>query len=359
MSRGIKYTLLVAVGAAALAACGVVVYNFAANGWRLGRHSFDVDFFTDDRQSDLRDTVAARSFDFDSGSFDRIVVDSGAVDLHVVQSTTTRTIVAMLLAGDTADSTQFRASAALEPPRTLRIVAHPDSGWKNSSRGKAEATITLPRIDGIEVHLTDGSIVVEGVEGKLDVSTRHGDIRLASTRGGISLASASGDVSLEGCRANGTIDAAGGRVILNLCDGELNVAASDGIAATNHSGALTASTRAGGIAVQLITPTSRATLDAAEGNISLQVPLGSELTFTVQAPPSHVATTLPLDSLDDSKVSGGRFTATLNGGGLPVIIHAQKGNVLLSAFGTEPVIRPSSFSTVAIPMYEPVRSRRD
>ncbi len=119
---------------------------------------------------------------------------------------------------------------AQKPPITqsgdlLRIV-RPDSS--SSGTARINYTIEVPGKTEVRLRNTSGDVVIQGVEGPLNLDTSSGDVQISNIRQRVDIGVGSGDVTVRGIQADLTASARSGDIELNSVSGDIRVETSSG-----------------------------------------------------------------------------------------------------------------------------------
>ncbi len=172
--------------------------------------------------------------------------------------------------------------------------------------------ILAPKKSNVDAHAVDGSIEVSGLEGRLQLKTVDGDLEVRSCLGEISAHTVDGDLRLE--NVGGTIEA-------RTTDGDLRV---DGALQ-----ALQVETTDGDLVVR-VQPGSKMerewSIESTDGDIRLTLPEDFAANLEIRANDGEITTQFPVTV---QKVSEGRFSGELNGGGHRLSIRSSDGDIRL------------------------------
>jgi hypothetical protein len=327
MRDRLKLAALLGVAVLALGALGVVVYNFAANGWRLHGNPLDLSFLDGggDEAPEPDERSVVRSMRF-GDTIEAVHVVSRELRVRIGASHSGGCEVRLTLTGDATDSTLFPIVINARS-RTLEIAAAPSSAI-GSAAGIID--IALPRRMAITVDARNGDVTLENVAGMIDVRTDTGGIDLTGLEGRVNCVSAGGTIALEGCRLDTATLTSGGDVSLDLTDGPIAVDARR-LYAQRHFGALSVTARSG-ITADLLSMESPARLSTDAGDIRLRVLGGARFAYDVEAPTGTIVSNVTFDSLRAEDVTEHTLRATSNGGGAPIVLRAKRGNVEIAVF---------------------------
>ncbi len=189
-------------------------------------------------------------------------------------------------------------------------------------------SIRLANLTGSQDFATSGgSLHVSGVSGQISGKTSGGSIQAEGSSGEIDLITSGGSLTLTGL--NGTIRAStsGGSIKSSDIAGQLHATTSGGsIRMTDLTCSLEASTSGGSVDVHMKDLGKYVKLSNSGGSIQLEVPGSKGLSLDIHG--RKVSTSALKNfsgQLEDDRIQG-----DLNGGGVPVTVHAGSGGVRLS-----------------------------
>jgi DUF4097 and DUF4098 domain-containing protein YvlB len=233
---------------------------------------------------------------------------SGRIDLEVRKTAKAADREAARALLDTVD-VEVR-----ELDRGLRIESRAGSGSLLGDTVTTELRLRVPASTDLDLRTDDGSVRVEGIEGRLAVDSGDGRVELERVAGEIRVRTADG--SIRGSELAGSVDARtdDGRVEI---DGRLD--------------ALEAVTADGSIRVRVEGSEPRAlaspwTLRTLDGSIRLELP--SELSADVEASTSDGDIDAELERFTGSREEG-RLRGRLGDGGALILLVTMDGSIHL------------------------------
>ena len=206
-------------------------------------------------------------------------------------------------------------------------------------------SISLKNLSGtLEFRTSGGVLNVDNVSGRINGRTSGGSISLENSEGDIELSTSGGSINASHCKANLKLHTSGGSLNLEDLDGNISASTSGGsIVGRNISGELVShtsggniqlsdlacsletSTSGGNIRVSITTFGKYVRISNSSGHIELNLPKGKGLDLDLSA---DKITTGQLENfsgkMEDDEVKG-----KLNGGGVPVTVHAGSGKIIL------------------------------
>jgi hypothetical protein len=190
-------------------------------------------------------------------------------------------------------------------------------GYHVSSSAKLIASV--PRHTNLTIRTGDGAVVVERVNGRMEVHTGDGAIRLTET---------SGDVLAETNDGNIQIDDVSGRVELRTNDGSIHLSGTPSrIRARSGDGSMALRIRSGAAM------TDDWMIDTGDGPVSLELPDG--FAAEIEADPGSDGRVR--NDLDLTNVTGGTrdkraLKGSLGQGGKKLVIHTGDGTIHLTKY---------------------------
>ena len=195
-----------------------------------------------------------------------------------------------------------------------------------------------------EVYTSGGSLHIEKVNGKLVGRTSGGSIDLSQAKDDIDVSTSGGSIHAEDCAGNMKLGTSGGSLTLKGLEGTIHASTSGGSVDGNHiqgdlsthtsGGSITlrdlsctlyASTSGGHINVELTKLGKSVELTNSGGSISLQLPKNKGLNLDLSG--DHINVN-ELTNFSGSKKEH-EITGTMNGGGIPITVHAGSGRINL------------------------------
>jgi len=172
-----------------------------------------------------------------------------------------------------------------------------------------------------------GNVAITDSKDDIDVSTSGGNIQAEHCEGTIRLVTSGGNLDLRALKGTVHATTSGGHVGGEAIAGELQTRTSGGnIDLRDLSCSLRASTSGGSIDVKIKTPGKYIDLENSSGNITLELPQGQGMDLKIRGERVHTGTMSNFHGdMDEKHISG-----SLNGGGIPVTVDGNSGNVRLS-----------------------------
>jgi DUF4097 and DUF4098 domain-containing protein YvlB len=194
----------------------------------------------------------------------------------------------------------------------------------STSGGGLEVKGLTGKISG---HTSGGGIEISDSKDDIDMETSGGGIEASRCSGQIRLNTSGGSITLNDMNGNIRATTSGGNVEAEKITGELVTHTSGGnISLESMSGSLEASTSGGNIAVQLTGTGKYVKLSNSGGQVSLEIPKGKGLDLDIHGDGIRTEGLSNFSgSMEKESING-----TVNGGGMPVDIHAGSGGVVIA-----------------------------
>ena len=227
--------------------------------------------------------------------------------------------------------------------------------------------VSATRVGGLVVNGAHGDVTAEGVKGDLDVHTQHGAVRGTDVTGRASVETSFQGVTLERVGGDAKVHTEHGDVSLSDVTGAADAEASfDDVTLTRIGGPVTVAVRHGGLRArgiekgahvrgsgdEIVLEDFRGPIEidaerasvrllpagviaapvrvsATNGGIEVDIPGGSHLDVQASATPGEISADVP--GLNATQTGGGRFSATLGGGGTAVVLSTTHADVRLRA----------------------------
>jgi DUF4097 and DUF4098 domain-containing protein YvlB len=206
--------------------------------------------------------------------------------------------------------------------------------------------ISISNLSGEQHFSTSGGgLEVKGLTGKINGQTSGGGITVSDSKDDIDLETSGGGIEARRCSGQIRLNTSGGSIELNDLNGNIRATTSGGnvdaekitgelvthtsggnISLESMAGTLEASTSGGNIDIQIIGTGKYVKLSNSGGNVYLQMPKGKGLDLDIHG--DRIKT----DGLSNFSGSMEKqsINGTINGGGVPVDIHAGSGDVTLA-----------------------------
>jgi hypothetical protein len=194
----------------------------------------------------------------------------------------------------------------------------------NTSGGGLDVSKLSGKISG---RTSGGGITVSDSKDDIDLETSGGGIQAKRCSGEIKLNTSGGSIELNDLSGNIHASTSGGNVDAEKVTGELITHTSGGnMSVTGMSGSLEASTSGGNIDVEITETGKFVKLSNSGGSVHLEVPKGKGLDLDIHG---DRIKTEGLNNFSGS-LEKESITGTVNGGGMPVDVHAGSGGVTLA-----------------------------
>jgi DUF4097 and DUF4098 domain-containing protein YvlB len=194
----------------------------------------------------------------------------------------------------------------------------------NTSGGGLDVKSITGKIVG---NTSGGGITVMDSKDDIDLETSGGGIEASRCSGQIKLNTSGGSIELNDLNGNIRASTSGGSVEAEKISGELITHTSGGNVSLNGMrGSLEASTSGGNIDVEILDLGKYVKLGNSGGSVHLQIPKGKGLDLDIHGDGVRTEGLSNFSgSLEKQSING-----TVNGGGVPINIHAGSGGVTLA-----------------------------
>jgi hypothetical protein len=206
--------------------------------------------------------------------------------------------------------------------------------------------IALSNLSG-EQHFntSGGGLDLKGLTGKIDGNTSGGGITIIDSKDDIDLETSGGGIEASRCSGQIRLNTSGGSIELNDLNGDIRASTSGGnvdaekitgelithtsggnISLTSMRGSLEASTSGGNIDIQILEAGKYVRLGNSGGSVHLEIPKGKGFNLDIHGDGVRTEGLSNFSgSLEKQSING-----TVNGGGIPIDIHAGSGGVTLA-----------------------------
>jgi hypothetical protein len=206
--------------------------------------------------------------------------------------------------------------------------------------------ISISNLNGVQdFHTSGGGLEVKGLSGKIHGRTSGGGINVSDSKDDIDLETSGGGIEASRCSGEIHLNTSGGSIELRDLSGNIRATTSGGnvdaekisgeivthtsggnMSMSAISGSLEASTSGGNIEVEILEPGKYVKLNNSGGSVHLQIPKGKGLSLDIRGDRIKTEGLSNFSgSLEKESING-----TVNGGGIPVDIHAGSGGVTLA-----------------------------
>lgn len=198
------------------------------------------------------------------------------------------------------------------------------SGWFSSVQ--CRIVVTVPEKFDAFIKTSGGDILVDNLEGEIELKTSGGDIDLSNTIGELIARTSGGDVVATDHEGKSRLSTSGGDVKARDFIGDIKASTSGGdIELYVKNAKVEASTSGGDIDVELDGPNKGIELGTSGGDIKLKVPNDIKGDFDLKASGGRVY--CDLDATKVYRDSKRHFEADINGGGEQVYCKTSGGDV--------------------------------
>jgi len=206
--------------------------------------------------------------------------------------------------------------------------------------------ISISNLSGEQnFNTSGGGLEVKGLTGKIHGRTSGGGIEVSDSKDDIDLETSGGGIEASRCSGQIRLNTSGGSIVLNNLTGNIKATTSGGnvdaekisgdlithtsggnIDMSSMSGSLEASTSGGNIEVEMLETSKFVKLSNSGGSVYLQIPKGKGLNLDIHGDRIKTEGLSNFSgSMEKQSING-----TVNGGGIPIDIHAGSGGVTLA-----------------------------
>lgn len=206
---------------------------------------------------------------------------------------------------------------------SLAILVPQEISCKVSSSGGG---VDVAGVEGTHnISSSGGGIHLEKVSGVIEASSSGGGIHANRLSGEIQISSSGGGVTIEDARGNITTHSSGGGIRLSEINGSADASSSGGgVTVSGEFQKLKAKSSGGSVRVDLRKLSEELYLQSSGGGVDLSIQNGDELGMDLDLRAGKVNVNLHNFSGTAEK---DRVNGSMNGGGIPVYVHASGGNV--------------------------------
>ena len=190
-------------------------------------------------------------------------------------------------------------------------------------------SLSLSDIEGdINGQTSGGSIHMDrcrkaGSAGGIDLQTSGGSIEAKASSGTMRLHTSGGSIRLTDLKGDIDAQTSGGSVSGSDLEGDIKASTSGGsVRLTDVAGSIDASTSAGSVDISITKLSGPIRLTTSAGNVNVKMPLDKGISLNL----SGNRIKIPLNNFSGDTEKD-HIRGTLNGGGIPVTLSANSGNV--------------------------------
>lgn len=251
----------------------------------------------------------------------------GFGNLNIVGSDNGQGELILRATGNVSDPAQF--SKQLKVNKT---ISAPDASFQITSakashisdRINLEATLTIPKNIKVTANTSGGHINASNMANNQHLQTSGGHISLHALEGNTVAKTDGGHITGDEITGNTSISTGGGHIKLDNSSGSLKVQTGGGhIQIQEASGSISARTSGGNISASINQPDGPLKFVTSAGNVTLNLPTSITADFDISG------TTVTLSDMFDFEGtrSQGSISGSVNGGGFPVVVRCEYGNV--------------------------------
>ncbi|MCE7933214.1 MAG: hypothetical protein DYG96_01335 [Chlorobi bacterium CHB2] len=259
--------LLIVIGAIALLAAGVVIYEAATGDRTISRLLFGAGTEpvpVADLPSD------SRHFSFRAAAGSVVAVQFEQAEIRVLRGVTASIGVDLFVEGDAVGFGRVRTDATQDSGGNVHVAAYPVGSPLTA--GSITILITLPDSTTLDAKGKAGRLTVDGIVGEVRFATERCATTVRDLRGTVAGTDTSGTITLERLTGNGSFALAGSALHAAMNDGNLRGVGEGEVQIEEHFGMVDIQLRRGNIAAALRQITDTCRLLTQAGSIEIRLP---------------------------------------------------------------------------------------
>jgi hypothetical protein len=187
--------------------------------------------------------------------------------------------------------------------------------WSHDTQVFVHFEVSGPVASDLDAHSSDGSLDVEGFNGRLELSTSDGKLRSANCSGRITAHVSDGEMNITAAQGEVEARSSDGPVFLDGTFKGLNVKSSDG--------SVDITVRQGSVMERAWT------INSSDGSIHIRLPEGFGADLDASTSDGNIRIDHPI-TLDGGTMSKNHMVGKLNKGGNLLRVHSSDGSVTIS-----------------------------
>ncbi len=171
----------------------------------------------------LADFTENKRFDIDAGGSLNLNTEVGAIEVHTHASNSVE--IRVTVQGFEKDEfiLGFDKSG-----KTITVTGEKEGAFSSWGRNRVNFDILVPKEFNLFLNTSGGSIRVDDLTGKVDVSTSGGSLRFGNITGNIDGHTSGGSITVEGAKGDVKVRTSGGSLRLGDIEGDLHGRTSGG-----------------------------------------------------------------------------------------------------------------------------------
>lgn len=208
---------------------------------------------------------------------------------------------------------------------SLKVIVPKEMSCNVSSSG---GSVKVDGVDGKhKISSSGGSVRLENISGYTEAKSSGGSLKVFEAKGEIYVSSSGGGVTVENVQGDVHASSSGGGVKLNNIHGDVDASSSGGgVSITGKAENVKAKSSGGGVHADIYDLNKSLYLQSSGGGVSATIHDGDKLGLDLDLRAGKVNVNLKNFSGSAEK---NRVNGSMNGGGIPVYMHASGGNVNL------------------------------
>jgi hypothetical protein len=189
--------------------------------------------------------------------------------------------------------------------------------------------IKVPKNFNPETNTSGGNIKLEGLTGNAYLKTSGGNILIRNTSGNINTTTSGGEIVGENIAGKIKLSTSGGNISATSFNGDFDAYTSGGnIKLTGNDSRIHAETSGGNIRLDYTGENKGIELNTSGGNIEINLPADFSASAKLSSSGGRVSCNMTTNNA--TEVSGSRFIADLNKGGLALYAKTSGGDITVS-----------------------------
>ena len=243
----------------------------------------------------------------------------GSVEIHPGEADQVEVMAVKHTESGDAENTEIELAQALDGG--VKVTTRFPEGWwrwlAGSKPCRVDYRVKVPQGSLLKLKGVENSVLVDGLEGQIDLTSVSGDLTLRNLTGPVHINTVSGNVSAK--KLSGAIE-------LVTVSGDLD-------ATDAQQASISAKTVGGDLAVQTTLSDGPYRFDSVSGDVRLQLPADARFSASLSSISGEVSSTFPATNFSRSH---GSQAVDIQGGGVTIDAKSVSGNLQLHPFGDAP-----------------------
>lgn len=257
-------------------------------------------------------------------------IDLSFGNVNIIGNNTGKGEITLRATGNVEDPARFSDNLNIQKNLTsaaaFKILSSENADISNKIN--LEATLTLPENIAIQAKTSGGHINAHNLTNNQRFHTSGGHISLVNMKGKTIAKTGGGHITGDQIVGNTTLTTGGGHIRVTTATGSLAVKTGGGhIEIEEATGSVNAQTSGGNISAAMRNVTGPLKFTTSAGNISLLLPADLAANLDISGSSVHLTDVFEFNGTKNK----GRINGTINGGGIPILIKCEYGNVNINA----------------------------